>query len=85
MKDSEIDLIYDFADAQMSKGRFRFLGSVLDGVYFEVKSGDIDIEEVITWLTVTLPAKNKIKTREWLYDAAVQRWGNQSDLFTGLK
>lgn len=83
--DVQLDRIYDYIDACLHLKRFSFVNRILLAVYDTIKVNDaIGIDEVLGFLTVTLPAKNKLSLRDDLLQAAIGKWGNKDNLFTGL-
>jgi hypothetical protein len=57
-KDKKLDAIYDLIDELMLSGNF----DQIDKILSESKINDPDI--MLAYLTVTLPAKDKLKSRE---------------------
>ena len=88
MTDAHLDSIYDFVDIYLKLGQFEFLNSIISLVWTRIQQQNIDLDEVITWLTVTLPAKDKLDERDTLFVIAKQWFeGENSEnehLFSGL-
>ena len=60
MKDSEIDIIHDYIDLLLRKEQYFVIDSILLSLYLrEIK----DVDEILSYLTATLPAKSKLANR----------------------
>ena len=63
MQDREIDSIYNYFDFLLQKRRFKFIDRILRNI--EISGRDVD--ELISYLTVTLPAKSNLIYRKTFY------------------
>ena len=63
MTDYEIDTIYDYVDFLMKRGRFELLDRILQSV---IDPKERDADEILTYLTATLPVKSKLNNRVYL-------------------
>ena len=79
MTDDEIDLIHNWVDSQFSAGEFCVVNAVLSALRPEHMGAD----ELITWLTVTLPAKSKLPARHAFY-IHLQQEADDERLWSGL-
>lgn len=80
-----LDIIYDYVDELLCNGEF----SKLDEELSAVDTKDISVDILIGILTATLPAKNKLLSREHLFKSVKQvlivRGEYEDDLLLGLE
>ena len=85
MPDKEIDDIYDTADILMKKGRWSLLDNLLE--FYAMTAWRMPLDLLLTWATVTLPAKSKLKNRGQFIEACLKFHSdpNEPDLWKGLE
>lgn len=68
--DKNLDTIYDICDFLMREEMFEMVDDLLELVYYNVTRvyRGFDEDELLGFLTVTLPAKSRLKNREKLKD-----------------
>jgi hypothetical protein len=59
----KLDWIFDWTDSLMREGRFGEIDRVLETMMPEYH----EIDELLGWLTATLPAKSKLPSRKQFY------------------
>lgn len=84
-----LDTIYDTADRLMRYGQF----TELDARLRNLNVRNMNEEEILGWLTATLPAKSKLKERpefykyafEVIWDRGGRSFPELEELFKGLE
>lgn len=62
------DTTYDWVDREFREGRFYIVDALL--LWMAVGLCPVNNNAIILWLTVTLPAKDKLPNRKWLCEEA---------------
>ena len=85
MTDADIDGIYETADLLMTKGRWSLLDDLLE--FYADAAWRMPLDLLITWATVTLPAKSKLKNRGRFIEACLKFHSDHDDpnLWKGLE
>lgn len=85
MTTKEIDAIYDAADMLMKEGHFFLIDDLLE--YYGLGAWRLDIDLLMSWATVTLPAKNKLKRRGFFMEKCLKFHSDpkEPDLWKGLE
>lgn len=81
MTDKELDELYDTADLLMKKGRWSLIDDLLE--YYAGAAWRMDVDMLLGWATVTLPAKSKLSKRVQFIDSCI-KFHNEPDLWKGL-
>ena len=81
MTDKELDELYDTADLLMKKGRWSLIDDLLE--YYAGAAWRMDVDMLLGWATVTLPAKSKLSKRVQFIDSCI-KCHNEPDLWKGL-
>jgi len=80
----DLDRLYDRVDDDLLAGRF----DAVDNMLRDLDPSNMELDEVLGWLTITAAAKDKLPHRADFYDRAVratERKGRlEPGLFTGL-
>lgn len=87
MTDKELDIIYDFVDLQMRLGRFELLTAMMEKLCGVIYDEPLKLDEILAWLTATLPAKDKIGFRDRFVTWSKERWAIDAEdgIFSGLE
>lgn len=80
----EIDAIAEFIDMQLYRGNLFLIDAFLRGVYESFVLNLVGLDEVLTWLTFTLPVKKHLSWRKDLLEFAKISYNNDI-LFDGLE
>ena len=85
MTDKEIDDIYETADLLIKKGRWSLLDNLLE--FYAMTAWRMPLDMLITWATVTLPVKSKLKNRKWFINECLKFHSDADDpqLWKGLE
>ncbi len=85
MTDAEIDDIYEVADLLMTRGRWFLLDDLLE--FYADASWRMPLDMLITWATVTLPVKSKLKNRKRFIEECLKFHSDPDDpqLWKGLE
>ncbi len=88
MQDHQIDAIYDFVDEEFKAGRFWLINDLLYSLINRAEFLDTDF--ILTYLTTTLCAKDKLSNRKILFNRIKrlfdERHGNERPgLLQGLE
>lgn len=85
MTDKEIDDIYAAADLLMKKGRWSLLDELME--FYADTAWRMPLDILITWATVTLPVKSKLKNRQWFIEECLKYHSDPDDpqLWKGLE
>lgn len=78
--DAALDLIYDSVDKLMRDGQFPTLDSILSGV----PVAELTVDILLGLLTATLPARNRLHSRNPLFRQIEQTLKNRGQLEPGL-
>ncbi len=84
LDDDALDTIYIFFDLYLMRGEFAFLDWILYKVYLRILEDEICIDEALTYLTVSLPAKDKLPSRAHVFAAMKDKY-KEKGLFDGLE
>ena len=85
MTNAEIDDMYEFGDLLMQSGRWSVLDDLLE--FYADAAWRMPLDMLITWATITLPAKSKLKNRGRFIEACLKFHSdpNQPSLWQGLE
>ena len=85
MTDKEIDGIYETAKLLMENGRWSLLDDLLE--FYADAAWRMPLDMLVTWATVTLPAKSKLRNRGRFIDACLKFHSDPDDpqLWKGLE
>lgn len=85
ISDYKLDCIYSYIDYCLSAGHYGLVQSILVYIFTNIESYSLD--EILGYLTVTLPAKKHLEIRPALFKMAKQIYENskQEGLFDGLE
>ncbi|HQZ66689.1 MAG TPA: hypothetical protein PLY87_16470 [Planctomycetaceae bacterium] len=78
--DAALDLIYDRADEMLLAGEFVALDSIIEGLDVEQLSVDV----LLAVLTITLPAKDKLTTRNEFFECVKRTLKDRGEYMEGL-
>jgi hypothetical protein len=79
---SQLDALYDAIDCLLKNGSFEFLDDVIKDKLPQIWRMDLDI--LLGWATVTLPAKSKLPSRK-LFIETGKRYHPNKKLWKGLE
>ena len=82
VSDKELDEVYDAVDALMLAGCWNILNEIF--LSLESKAWRISIDLLLAYATASLPAKNKIPSREPFINRCMQLYPDKK-LWKGLK
>ena len=84
LTDYELDYIFDYTDFLLRRGQFDVVDAILHALTYRVDTMNLD--EGLTYLTVTIAAKNKLRYRKSFYDAVYNKFKDDKrpTLFSGL-
>ena len=83
MSYKELDDLYDTADLLMKKGRWSLIDDLLE--YYANSAWRQDVDMLLGWATVTLPAKSKLSKRPQFIASCVKFHHEEPDLWKGLE
>lgn len=82
MTDKELDELYETADLLMKKGRWSLIDDLLE--YYANAAWRMDLDLLLGWATVTLPAKSKLSKRAQFIESCI-KFHNEPNLWKGLE